>query len=127
MNFVFFVVHPTSLGVVFQRENGRCVLIFIMTYECFRGFDNGQSPILDQNQRRKSESVPKWSLFGALFAIFGPFFAKSDPVFAKIERNGAVFYNYENNTGVFALSRKIRTYSLKLTTNDTNDTNCTNF
>ncbi|MCH9022182.1 MAG: hypothetical protein IID32_05415 [Planctomycetes bacterium] len=71
-------------------------------------------------QRRKSAGMPKWTIFGEVFALFGAFFTKSGSFFAKIERNGAVFASFEKGMLVFALNRKIRTYGRKLTTNCTN-------
>jgi len=64
-----------------------------------------RSAFLGLEQRRKSEGVPKWSIFGKVFANFGTFFVKSGLFFAKIERNRAVFDNFEKDTVVFALSR----------------------
>ena len=50
--------------------------------------------------------MPKWTIFGEVFANFGPFFAKSGPFFAKTERNCVVFDNFEKGRVVFALSRR---------------------
>ena len=76
-------------------------------------FQKTKTAFLGQKQRRNCEQVPKWSLFEPLFASFGPFFAKSESFFAKIERNGAVFDNFEKEGVVIAQRRKIRTYDYK--------------
>ncbi|MCH9022078.1 MAG: hypothetical protein IID32_04875 [Planctomycetes bacterium] len=52
-------------------------------------------------QRRDCAGAPKWSLSGEVFAIFGTLFAKSGSFFAKIERNGAVFEDFEKG-GAFS-------------------------
>ena len=59
---------------------------------------NLRSAFLGLERWRKSEGVPKWSVFGTFFAIFGEFFA-------KIERNRAVFEDFEKERVVIALSR----------------------
>ena len=74
-------------------------------------FKNGQSAFLGLKQRRNCEPVPKWSVFGAHFEYFEPLFSKNDLFFAKIVWNYALFDNFEKERVVFALSRKIRTYS----------------
>ena len=65
--------------------------------------ENFQSAFFGQKRRRESDLAPKWSIFGALFAIFEEFFAKSGPFFAKIEGNWAVFDDFEKGAVVFAL------------------------
>ena len=66
--------------------------------------ENARSPFLGLERRRDCEGVPKWSLFGEGFAIFGTFFAKSVSFFAKMERNGAVFEDFEKGGVVMALA-----------------------
>ena len=73
-------------------------------------FQNTQPAFLGLKQRRKSEEVPKWSIFGEFFANFGTFLSKKVSFFAKIERNGEVFDLFEKGAVVFALNLKIRTY-----------------
>ena len=48
--------------------------------------------------------VPYGGLFGEFFAIFGGFFAKSGSDYAKIDKNEAVFVDFEKGAVVFALS-----------------------
>jgi len=62
---------------------------------------------LGLERRRDCGHVPKWGVFGEVFAIFGAFFSKSVSFFAKIERNLAVFGDFEKGWVVIALSSKI--------------------
>ena len=73
----------------------------------FGGFENWESPVLGLERRRESEGVPKWSVFGAFFAIFGRFFSKSASFFAKMGRELTIFENFEKGTVVIALNLKI--------------------
>jgi len=64
---------------------------------------NRRCLFLGFERRRNYEEAPKWGVFGGVFPISGGFFAKSGSFFAKIERNGAVFANFEKGWVVIAL------------------------
>ena len=81
--------------------------------------ENWQSAFLAQKRRRKSEGVPIWGFYRALFEYFKPVFAKSRSFFTKIERFSAVFTAFEKDTRVIARNRKIRTYNRNSATNFT--------
>ena len=66
-----------------------------------------RSAFLGLERRRESAGVPKWGVFGEVFACFESLFAKSGSFFAKMERNGEVFGDFEKGGVVIALSDKI--------------------
>ena len=69
----------------------------------FGVWGNSRSAFLGLERRRDCARVSNKGFFGDVFADFGTFFVKKVSVFAIIERNGAVFEDFEKEGVVIAL------------------------